>query len=253
MNKQLIFGSTAMIYWFPDFNNKPKDLDIIFNTSVKAPKGIEYHWVDSFQYIFDNNIDCEYVDKDFLYTIKISHAAWDIWWDKTMYHINFMKERGCKLDYTLYNMLIKEWEILHGSKKRIKLKGKPETFFNTNVTRKIDHEQLHEIVKFYDKPIHYSIRKDINTVTPSKKLWDSLSYGDQIKCALEETYVFALERYIDLPPNIAFTKALKHLITHSTKGYFNLFLIDNFFTLIYFDKSRYLKFYKQIKEGNKNE
>jgi hypothetical protein len=93
------------------------------------------------------------------------------------------------------------------------------------------------------------LRLDPNDVKFSKALWVALSYEDQIKCALEETYVFALERYLEFPPKIAFLKALKQLITSSTKGYFNLFLIDNFFELMYYDKNKYFTHYKEVKNG----
>ena len=69
-----------------------------------------------------------------------------------------------------------------------------------------------------------------------------------MKCALEEAYVFAIERYLEYPPNIALSKALKTLITSSTKGWFNFFLIDNFFNLIYYNHERYITIFKEIKE-----
>lgn len=244
--RQLIFGSTALKHWFSDLKRDPKDLDIMCKEGKNSP-GIEHHWIDSFQYILDNNKDWYYVDHNFLYTIKISHAAWDVRWEKTMHDINFMKNKGCILDITLYNMLLKEWEIVHG-KKKVKLTGKPEEFFKPTVTRKIDHDQLHHLVKFYDRPMHEIIRKDKNNVACSKELWDNLSYDDKIKCALEEAYVFALERYFEFPPKIALVKALKQLIVSSTKGYFNLFLIDNFHELIYYKQSNYLEKHRQYKE-----
>lgn len=242
----LIFGSTALKHWFPDLKREPKDLDYI--GLGKSSPNIEFHWVPSFQYILDNNKDSRFVDPNFLYTIKISHACYDIRWDKTMFDIQFMKNKGCKIDNNLYQMLLKDWEVIH-HKKKIKLGGTPNQFFNSNITRKIDHDELHKLVMFYETPLHEKIRQDKNNVKVSKQLWDQLSFEDQIKCASEEAYVFAIERYIDYPPRIALIKALKQLITSSTKGYFNLFIIDNFETLRYNISDKYLKVIGDIING----
>lgn len=235
----LILGSVALKHWFPDLPRQPKDLDCI-SPFTKSTKECEAHWVNSFSYILENNQDSAYVDPDFLYTIKISHAAWDAHWDKTMHDIHFMKKKGCKLDKALYNLLFKEWIRIHGPK-NITVTGSPEEFFNGNVSRQYNHDDLHHLVKFYDEPLHNRIRRDPNDVRTSKYLWDKLNHQDKLKCVLEEAYVFALERYFQYPPKIAIYKALKHLVTKSTKGYFNLFMIDNFEELIYYDKNNYLK------------
>jgi hypothetical protein len=127
---------------------------------------------------------------------------------------------------------LKDWEKIHGSKKHIILKGNAEQFFNKNITRALDHDKVHEIVKFYDRPLHEAIRKDLSDVKVSKELWDKLSHEDKIKCALEEIFVFALERYFDYGPKTGYNKAIKQLITQSTRGFFNLFLIENFQELL---------------------
>jgi hypothetical protein len=179
----------------------------------------------------------------------MSHAAWNVRWDKTMNDIRFLKSKNCKLDKTLFDLLYKDWEKLHG-KKQVVLKGSPDQFFTAKITRKYNHEDLHNTVKFYDSPLHKKIRPDPNDVKVSKSLWDKLSYEDQLKCALEEAYVFAIERYHDFPPKIALSKALKQLITSSTKGFFNLFLIDNFFELLYNTNNKfYFRIFKELKNG----
>ena len=245
MKHNLIFGSTALKYWYPDFNRTPNDLDYI-SKEGKSIKGVEYHWTEGFQYILDNNKDDIYVDADFLYTIKMSHACYDVRWEKTMYDIRFLKSKGCKVDEMLFKILLKDWELIHGEKK-IKLKGSPDQFFTEKVSRKYNHDELHHKVMFYDRPMHERIRPDINDVKTSKKLWDTLSQEDKLKCALEESYVFAIERYFNLPPKIALSKAIKHLIVSSTKGYFNYFIIDNFFEMLYSNHSKYLKVFEEIK------
>lgn len=242
----LIFGSTALRHWFPDFPRDPQDLDYICKDKPGKSKGIEYHWEDGFQYILDNNVDPKYVDPAFLYTIKVAHAAWDVFWLKTIHDVQFLKHKGCVLDEMLYSLLIKDNIKRHGAK-RVSVKGTPEEFFKTYISRTVPHDELHHLVKFYDEPLHNRIRANPNDVKTSRFLWDNLSHEDKIKCALEETYVFALERFIHMPPKIAVANALRNLITSSTKGYFNLFLIENFSELMYYDLARFKEIYKSFR------
>lgn len=237
----LIFGSTAIKHHFPDYEKEPDDLDIIGKGTNK--KGVEYHWTDSFEYIVGNNKDNEYVDSNFLYTIKCSHASWDINWDKHMHDIVFLKDKGCVVDETLYKMLYKDWELLHG-KKHVYFSKTNDEFFNKNVKREFDHDWLHEFVSFYDEPLHNAIRKRVDSPKCSRKLFEALSHSDRIKCALEEVYVIAIERFVlngVRSPKHAKYLSLKKLITSMTKGWFNLFLIDNFKELIYSEHDEYFK------------
>lgn len=237
----LIFGSCAMKHWYPD-SRIPNDFEVI------SP---ENYWVNSFQYILDNNINGQYVDPDFLYTIKVSHAAWDIHWDKTMHDVVFLKEKGCILDEILYNMLYQEWEVLHG-KKNVKLNVKNEDFFTDKITRKYDHDWLHEQLCFYDRPLHEKIRYDLTSPICSEKLFANLSYDDKIKCALEEVYVIGTERFVlnGKSYNEAKYKTLKLLITSMTSGWFNRFIIENFKILIYSENLTWQKKYQILSQKN---
>jgi len=255
--QRLAIGSQAMRYWFSN-SREPKDWDFIqpLSKTNKNTKEVQFYWVPSFQYILDNNKDDKFVDPDFLYTIKMSHVAWDINWDKTMKDILFLKEKGCKLDKNLFNMLYKEWEILHG-KKKVKMDVENDDFFKENIKRKYDHEWLHEQFMFGDRPLNEKIREDLNSPLCSEILWNNLSKLQKLKCASEELMVLTAERYIfvdelnkPMPLQIAKTKMLKKMITNTTSGWFNRFLIDNFDVL----RTMYNEHFKQkidiIKERN---
>lgn len=238
----LFFGSVAAKYWHPEFR-EPNDTDLIqkekplFNTFVNG-KRWEYHWVDALQYVLDNNKDDHYVDPDFLYTIKVSHAAWNINFEKHMKDIMFLKQKGCVLDKVLYEALYKEWEALHG-KKKVKMNQMNDDFFTDAVKREFDHDWLHEFLAFGERPMHERIRKSLESPLPSKELWDKLTYQEQLQCASEEIFVVATERYLDGNPKkykVAKGKSMKNLITSMTKGWFNLFLIENFGELYYNDE-----------------
>lgn len=224
MKPNLIFGSCAMKHWFPDCRI-PNDLEYITE---------EKYWIPAFQYILDNNKHDLYVDKDLLYTIKVSHAAWDIHWDKTMYDIVFLKNKGCQFDKTFYDLLYQDWTKLHRAKK-VNLNVKNEDFFTNRVTRMIEHDELHKILAFYEEPLHTRIRKDLNSPLCNEKLFDLLSEDDKIRCALEEIMVIGTERFMFNGTKsyvAAKHKALKLLITSMTTGWFNRFLILNFEPLI---------------------
>lgn len=242
--KKLIFGSTALKFWYPEVR-EPKDLDYI--SKEKSTKGEEHHWVDALLYVIENNKHDTYVDPDFLYTIKASHASWDIKWEKTIYDIMFLKSKGCKLDEKLYGMLYKEWEIIHG-KKKINFNKDVEEFFKDKVTRKFNHDELHELLKFGDEPMHDKLRVDKSKALCSKSIWESFSEEDKVKCALEEIYVIATERYVinGINPKIAKRRATKDLITRLSKGFFNTFLIDNYEKIVYNEDTIWLKKLKTL-------
>lgn len=244
---KLIFGSAAVKHWFPDFRI-PNDLDFISSENYWIPLENSY-WIEAFEYLEENNSHSQYVDVDLLYTIKVSHAEYDIHWDKTMRDIVWLQNKGCTLDLEFYNELKKSWDIIHIEKK-INLNVKNEDFFRPNISRTYSHDYLHEILAFYDRPLHEKIRKDLNSPMCSEDFFRNLSKEDQIKCMMEETMVFMIERFL-IPKKTKSIKhalylALKTLITSSTKGWFNLELILNFETLIYYDlehfKSKYTTF-----------
>jgi len=249
---KLIYGSQAMKYWFPD-SREPNDIDII-NSGIKkqSTKEKQYYWTEAFDYIVANNQDDGFVDPDFLYTIKVSHAAWDINWEKTMMDIEFLKSKGCKLDMKFYKLLYNDWEKLHG-KKKVKMQVQNEDFFKGNIKRRYDHEWLHEQFMFDERPMNERIREDLDSPLCSENLWNSLEYPEQIRTALEEIFVLQAERYVfidkPLPYKIGRIKTLKQMITSSTSGWFNLFLIEHFNSLRIFSQDYFKYRVEAIKEN----
>ena len=253
---KLIYGSQAMKYWFSDSKN-PKDIDVICDNE-DIPKNInekglsiEFYYSPGFRYIFEHNQDKTYVDPDFLYTIKVSHAAWDIKWEKTMKDIEFMKSKGCKLNLELYHILYSDWEKLHG-KKKVKMNVQNKDFFKENIKRKYNHDWLHEQFAFNERPMNERIRKDLNSPLCSEKLWNEMEYPDKLRTALEEIFVLMAERYIfiqeSLPSKTARLKTLKQMITSATSGWFNRFLIEHFDSLRILSESYFIEKISYIKE-----
>src|SRR5687767_7556534 len=94
-----LFGSQLIKKLFPDFR-EPKDNDFVTNNFSEV-----YH--------FDIENDCNGKRSEFysipctperemtadeIYTVKVSHAIYDIHWPKTMSDIRFLQLKGCKID-----------------------------------------------------------------------------------------------------------------------------------------------------------
>lgn len=236
----LISGSTAIYHWFPDFPRNPVDLDLL---SPAAPKFvhselfIDVDWHEAAELMLNRNVDPVFLDPDLLFTVKVSHAHWDVKWQKTMFDVNFLKNKGCKLNYLIYDALFKVWTQVHG-RKNVNMNRKMEEFFDDAVVRTYGHEWLHELVAFNGRPMHEQLRPDHGTAWCSQEKFLELSDEDQFKTALEEILVVAIERGKLSPTSNkidrlrAVHRAYFKLVTSMTTGWFARFLILNQVTLL---------------------
>lgn len=168
---------------------------------------------------------------DAIYTIKCSHLAWDIKWEKTKADILWLEAKGCKLLPNLYKALKKCWEIEHGNKDFLSLKQDKGSFFNDYVMYKYDHDYLHELVAYPDKPVYKKVLKDGENVLTDKIKFDKLPFTDQVKMFREEISVIAFERWLAHSDKVswyqAYSQSLKKTITNLTKNWANDFLVLN--------------------------
>lgn len=236
--KFLIIGSVALSHWV-ELDRPPGDIDIMSQNLPFQPSPcpskllLENTWFgDASEYMLKHSKHDVFLDLNFLFTLKVSHAAWDIKWEKTMFHIYLMKQAGAELDYTLLKMLRQHWESVH-SKKRVMMDKTNGEFFADAVNRKINHDELHKIVAAPFRPANEKMREDLNSPLFSSKLWIESCFRDKMNCAIEETAVIAIERYVDFDITRkshvmqAISKAFKNLVTTMTYGDFNIFLIVN--------------------------
>lgn len=226
----MIFGSTALRYWYPN-SRQPRDLDIATQYTSSSPN-VEHLWVPSFSHL--RAVD-GYVVPEHLMTIKLAHLNHDIHWDKHMHDFIFLQRMNVTPDYELLPLLQKDFADYHDRPKRINLNKPLDEFFTPTVTRRYDHDELHELLAHYDRPLHERIRPDLSKAHCSRDLFFALSTTDQWLCALEEAYVIAYERFLSrsyMPFKHAKAAALKLMITNLTSGWFNQFLIENFSTLL---------------------
>ncbi len=198
---------------------------------------VDAQWHDQAQWLIDRNIDSTFMDKDLLYTLKVSHAHWNIHWDKTMVDIAFLQQRGCTLDEEAYSSLIVTWKQIHGSKK-VNLNKPNDEFFADVVTRIFDHESLHSLVAFNGTPMNERIRPDLTRAWCDIELFNALSAEEKAQTALEEILVVAIERgKLTTASKLSdLLKAVKRshflLCTTMATGWFARYLIENHFNLI---------------------
>lgn len=252
----MIFGSTAIKHFYPEFRT-PSDLDLMDRDEV-ITREVQKYWVPTFEEIISISKNKEYLDPDLLLTIKASHANWNIHWDKTMFDILFLKRRGHKINVPIYKKLVKDWTKVHG-KCSAPLKGKTaKTFFEDAVKRKYIHDDIHEVMAFYNEPLYKQILKHgEKSVECCEKKFDKLNFEDKIKLIKEEIYVTALERYIipneSFSAGLAYQRSLKKFVTTMSSGWISLWMIDNF-ELIRKDSGTYVqKFREQEHNCRKHE
>ena len=224
----VLIGSQAMNLHFPD-SREPKDTDhfsdkhILFSETFWHPDLAKWNWK-------------ALASPDELYTIKVSHAFWELKngsWAKHMMDIMFLKSKGAKLIPELYDILYKIWEETHG-KKKVNLESDPDMFFNDKIVKRIyDHDSLHESVAYYDRPLFERILRDNSEVAVDRSKWEALPHEDKLKMVREEVYATALERKIipsdySFSPGAAYNWTLQKTITSLTKGWFALFVVENF-------------------------
>lgn len=247
--KVLIIGSQAIKHNFDDFDRQPKDNDIFSPVKIV---GFESFWHNKLNNIIKDKNYFQFATPDELYTIKVSHSFWDLHgtWNKHMHDILFLKSKGAKLIPELYDSLYDIWCETHG-KKKAKLNVKAEEFFNKNVQRIYEHDSIHNSVAYYKEPLFNRILKDKEQVAVSQDKFKKLYKTDKLKLVREEVYATALERILipknyNYSPKLAYHLSLKNLITSYSKGWFPLWIVDNY-NLLYKPDVDYVQLHIQNK------
>lgn len=174
---------------------------------------------------------------DELYTIKVSHAYWELdngSWDKHMYDVVELKRAGAQLDLPLHDMLYKVWADKHG-RKRVNLQMDKQDFFDDAVKRTYDHDSIHYSVAYGDHPLYERVLENGQTIAMDMAAIKALDYDTQIRLYREEVYATALERWVipsnyTVSPRLAYARALRKTITSLTKGWSARFIVENYET-----------------------
>lgn len=195
----VIIGSTAIKYWFSDFNRVPKDLDVVCYEGEELNLILDYERIERLpnsvllDYLKSVNYNNKYLSPDLLYTLKMSHAVgWQINWEKHVFDIQFLKSKGCKLNKELFLDLYAYWNTTHEKNKRSDLAMSAEEFFDNAVKCPHDHDFLHTLIN--PTPTFNKVLKDGAEVEVSEEKFNSLSHEEKCDLVREEVFVMAYER-----------------------------------------------------------
>lgn len=247
MKQWIIIGSTAAKHWFPDWR-EPKDLDLLTPTTVKTGDQrvlyIDAKWHRLAETLIERSSSRTFLDANLLFTLKVSHAYWNIHWDKTMYDIWQFQHRGCLLDLELHDELVKLWAEVHGAK-QVNMRQGTDTFWDDAVKRRHDHEWLHQQVAFRGRPLHERVRPDPSSVWVDRALFNQLPLDLKYDLVLEELLVTAIERFnlSAASSRLDIMRAVKgahfKLCTSMTKGWFAQFTVLSSYTLLSVQRDRW--------------
>lgn len=234
IHQHILIGSTALKHWFPDAR-EPKDIDFLSPKTIETTHlcvRVENYWHEAAEYLIDKSINKTWLDPELLLSLKMSHFHWDIHWEKTKFDILFLKSKGVEYDKEAYRLLLPIWTKLHGEKK-VNLNVSKSAFFTEHVKRQTEHDKLHELVKFTDRPWYEKLLQTSDKVLLSSDKFEALTEEEKLQTALEELLVIAIERarLESTSKNSEIMRAInfsyKLLVTRLTKGWFAEYLVDN--------------------------
>lgn len=226
----VIIGSTAIKYYYPDFNREPKDLDIVTENVSQSNSKAEYLKNDVLiQYLKNNGLNQSYLSPDLLLTLKCSHIFWNINFDKHMYDIQFLLKKGNKINIDLFYDLYKYWNVVHGVNKRSKLDMSADKFFDNAVKCEHNHDYLHTLLN--PSPTYLKVLKDGAEVDVSETKFNALNYKEKCDLVREEVMVMAYERMFHTNYRINYHRMLKKFLMNHAPMWEAIFIIENWIEL----------------------
>lgn len=174
---KVIVGSSALHY-HGLARQPPKDRDIWVSSDevVQKEVGVDVKTLPS-EIINLVTTKDGFATPDSCYTIKCSHLGWNNpMWDKHKQDILWLEYKGCKIVPELYNKLVEYWKTELGDKSFLSLKQDKDSFFTDEVPYIIDHDVLHEMVAYPNKPVYTKCLKDGEDVLIDKQKFDKLDF-----------------------------------------------------------------------------
>ena len=212
-----LFGSHLIKKYFNDFR-VPNDIDWVTNDISELKKSTK----DEEYYFIPFSPDRE-MTADEMYTVKVSHAIYDIHWKKTMSDIRFLQIKGCKVIPDLLNQLREYWIGVHGEQKRTDFEVLPGKFFEDRLKRKFDHDDLHKMIN----PNPTFLKMIDGGVTPNPEKFTLLTQDEKKELMFEEAFVISIERFLNQPDKTAYNKAQQNLVTRLHPVWLADFVIEN--------------------------
>lgn len=235
MNRIIIIGSKALEYYGINVGRVPKDTDLILEKEIELFSNSEAIMDNKlFTIIFkycNQNSHTQYLEPNLMLSLKLSHINHNLKnnsWGKHCNDIILLYNLGYKPNQELLDELYDYWNDFYKDKDHIKLNVSSNEFFKSEYNQ--SHDELHTHFATTDEPMYKKFLKDGSEVAVDKKKWDKLSEDDKFNAVLEESMVLAYERKVSL------VYGFKHLLTKCSKGWFNKFMVDNFYELLTFCK-----------------
>lgn len=267
----IIIGSRALQEYSVSLNGIPaltfrkhKDVDVLVwndESEKYCKEELKYDTIKitenifrSLQWIRISGI--KYAAPDSIYTLKCSHLGWDINWNKHKNDVLYLKSKGCKLNGWLYILLTDYWKEKNGNLPHLDFYKTKKDFFDDAVIKIYDHDYLHELVAYPNKPIYIDCLADGYEVLIDYDKFLALSEENKIRFFQEEIAVIAAERWlipldwrVDYRNKYSIQKAwelaVHKTIVALTKDWMTDFLI---FNIEKFVKPNYKLFNKLIEE-----
>lgn len=198
--------------------------------------------------------------QEVLFLTKKSHINMNIHFDKSMEDLHALK---MGLEAVKIRALDPYFELRHQEAKERHQHRKPtlnmsnQAFFDRTkraVGYVFVHDDIHEAVKHFDRPVYEMLKKDLSLAWCEKDLFSALPLETQIKCVQEEAYVIAIERFIALEKGnhadhfLAYKDALRRICTTLCSGFFRDFAVDHYFEVLHAYDPGFFKRFQQALE-----
>lgn len=240
---------------YPEYRVEFHDMDMLNNARIYD------HYCNQYTVPISTPLGPMFVaPMTLLYLLKRSHAWRDRSFEKTMYDLwkrELYLEEDCLSD--IERDLLKERTEL--SYKRFpqrtpKLNKSVTAFFDDPVDKYFDHDWLHEVFAYEDKPMFTRLQPDPESAWCAEDLWKKLTYEQRLQCVAEECSVIATERFVVpknwvFPTRLAYIWALRKVCTTLCSGWFRDFAIDNYgHVLDLFSQDRFNEIYARIRTAD---
>lgn len=206
-------------------------------------------------------VNTPHLTLDALYTLKLSHMAWDNLWDKHFNDIIILSSKhGSEVIPELYHELKAYWESVNGGKDFLSLGRAKKDFFNDHVDYVYDHDYLHDLISYPNTPLYRQVLKEGEEVLIDKDKFDKLSFEEQVRLFKEEIAVIAIERWV-IPQHRkgicyhiskAWKASLCKTVTRLTKGWAADFIIFNLLHFVKPDKGMFEHIYRELNLEDKD-
>lgn len=248
-----VVGSRAAAFR-TDWYRGVSDLDIWSAEAIPPEKGLDSSVVSQEIMGAFQLPQASYATLDDLYTIKVSHLPWPIFFWKHANDALFLKQQGAELNIRLYGLLKEHWKEVHGGKEQLSLYRSKEEFFDDAVPKEHDHDMLHELVSYPNVPVYTTVLKEGHTVFTDKEKFLALPFYDKIRMLREEMCVIMAERWLlhdHIRAKITYPQAWRMSVekttTALTKGVYSEFIVENLEHFVLADKKETEHLFKTLK------